>query len=332
MSNDNNNTSKSSQSDVSPDFDSIRKVNPYGSEYWSARDLMPLLGYNKWQAFEGAIKRAITACEKSGQAVEDHFTQSTRISQAGKGAQREAKDYNLSRYACYLTALNGDPSKLEVAAAQTYFAQAAREHELHQLARQQKQRVELRERVAEGNKSLNQSAMSVGVLSRNFGKFQNAGYQGLYGGMDLADVKDLKGIEPNEDLLDRAGLEELGANALRIGMTDRKLRSGEVVGENAAIRTHHQAGKEIREAIERFGGPMPEDLPAEPSIKPLIDDRQRAKRKTMVQKAQPQLTMFNDAEDTQPTANDELSQVESGKQSLPPDETKKVGKSKPKSR
>jgi DNA-damage-inducible protein D len=300
----NGSTSTSSQSDPSPDFESIRKVNPYGAEYWSARDLMPLLGYNKWQTFEGAIKRAITACEKSGQMAEDHFTGSGKMIGLGKGGQREVKDYNLSRYACYLTALNGEPSKPEVAAAQTYFAQAARENELRQLAEQQKQRVELRERVAEGNKSLNQSAMQVGVLSRNFGKFQNAGYQGLYGGLSLSEIKTRKGISPNEDLLDRAGLGELGANALRIDLTDRKLRSGEVVGENAAIRTHHQVGKKIREAIEDLGGPLPEDLPAEPSIKPLIDDRKAARRKTAAHKAQPQLTMFDDTdtETTEPSA------------------------------
>jgi DNA-damage-inducible protein D len=323
----NDNASAKPQSDVSPDFDNIRKINPYGAEYWSARDLMPLLGYQSWQKFERAIKRAITACENSGQATDDHFITSDKMIIAGKGAQRQVKDYNLSRYACYLTALNGEPSKPEVAAAQTYFAQAARENELRQLAEQQKQRIELRERVAEGNKSLNQSAMQVGVLSRNFGKFQNAGYQGLYGGLNLAEIKARKGISPSEDLLDRAGLGELGANALRIDLTDRKLRSGEVVGENAAIQTHNNAGKEIREAIKRFGGSLPEDLPAEPSIKPLIDDRQRARRKTAAQKAQPQLTMFDEADATQ--AADKTEPVKSSKSAKSsPDRAKKTGDAK----
>lgn len=294
MSNDNSYT-VSDENTNTPNFDSIRKINPYGIEYWSARELMPLLGYQSWQKFEGAIKRAMTACEKSNQSKEDHFIGSVKMIVAGKGAQREVKDYNLSRFACYLTAMNGEPSKAEVAAAQRYFAQATRENELLQLAEQQKRRVELRERVAEGNNSLNQAASQAGVLSRNFGTFHNAGYRGLYGGLDLAGVKARKGINSKEDLLDRAGLEELGANALRIGMTDRKLRSGEIVGENAAIQTHYQAGKEIREAIERFGGPKPEDLPPEPSIKPIIDERQKARKKVATQKAQqPQLTMFGD--------------------------------------
>jgi len=216
--------------------------------------------------------------------------------QTGKGATRQIKDYLLSRFACYLVAQNGDSHKPQIAAAQVYFAIAARENELRKLAEQQRRRVELRERVAEGNKSLNQAAAQAGVLSSNFGTFHNAGYAGLYGGLNLEQIKARKQIGPKEDLLDRAGLGELGANALRIDLTDRKLRSGEIEGESAAIQTHHHAGKEIRQAIERFGGSMPEDLPTEPSIKPLIDERQKARKNVAAQKAQPQFTMFAEVE------------------------------------
>src|SRR6478609_7561207 len=95
----------------SPDFESIKQVSPYGAEYWSARSLAPLLGYTKWQNFEVAVRRGMTACEQVGQVVGDHFTGVSKMIATGKGAQREVKDYLLSRFACYLIGQNGDPRK-----------------------------------------------------------------------------------------------------------------------------------------------------------------------------------------------------------------------------
>ncbi len=280
---------------IQPDFDSIRQVNPYGQEYWSARDLMPLLGYQKWENFNIAIKRAIEACENSGNNVADHFPESRKIVSLGAKATRNVKDYSLSRFACYLIALNGEPSKPEIATAQVYFAVAARTNELREFAARQNSRVELRERVAEGNKRLNEAALNVGVRSQSFGIFHDAGYRGLYGGLGAAQVKVRKHINPKEDLLDRAGLEELGANALRIGATDRKLRSGEVASEAEAIETHRAVGEEIRGTLGRLGVPMPENLPVEPSIKPLIEERKRARKKAVRPKGQADL--FAETED-----------------------------------
>src|SRR5256885_2212036 len=110
----------------SPDFESVKQISPYGVDYWSARQLAPLLGYARWENFEIAIKRAKTACEQVGQVAKDHFPDTTKMIQAGKGAQREVSDYSLSRFACYLIAQNGDPRKKEIAAAQAYFAIATR--------------------------------------------------------------------------------------------------------------------------------------------------------------------------------------------------------------
>lgn len=155
----------------------------------------------------------------------------------GSGAKRRVKDYELSRLASYLVAENGNPRIPQIAAAQNYFAIAARTNELQQLARQQGQRVELRERVKDGNKSLNEAAANVGVRSKYFGVFHDAGYKGLYGGLSAEEVKTRKGITPKEDLLDRAGLAELGANALRIGLTDNKLRSGQIQDEAQHTRS-----------------------------------------------------------------------------------------------
>src|SRR5260370_15022619 len=139
---------------TSPDFDSIKQTNVYGIEYWSARNLQPLLGYDKWERFEGAIKRAMTACKSAGNAVSDHFPGAGKLIVKGKGAAQEITDYNLSRFACYLVAMNGDPRKEEIAAAQTYFAASTRQNELHQLYKEQQERLVARLKVSERYKSL----------------------------------------------------------------------------------------------------------------------------------------------------------------------------------
>ena len=203
----------------SPDFESIKQISPYQAEYWSARDLAPLLGYNKWQNFEVAIQRAMTSCEQVGQNIPDHFTDASKMIIVGKGAKQTVKDYLLSRFACYLIAQNGDPRKKEIAVAQAYFAISTRKQELAQLLENQEERLKLRERVTENNKALAQAASQAGVLSQNFGVFQNAGYKGLYGELGVADVKERKQINQREDLLDRMGRAELAANDFRITQT-----------------------------------------------------------------------------------------------------------------
>lgn len=262
-----------------PDFESIRKISPYEAEYWSARELAPLLGYTRWENFEVAIKRAKTACEQVGQIVADHFRDATKMIQAGKGAQREVKDYSLSRFACYLIAQNGDPRKEEIAAAQAYFAVSTRRNELHELYEDQQKRLQMRERVSENNRKLAEAAQQAGVLSRSFGEFQNAGYRGLYDGLDVDGIRAQKGLAPNEEVLDRMGREELAANDFRITQTEGKLRNERIIGQSRAIQTHHEVGRKVREAIEEIGGIMPEDLPPEPSIKPLIDEKRRRHKK-----------------------------------------------------
>lgn len=110
-------------------FDEIRRVTPEGREYWSARELMPLLGYDKWERFAEAIERAKIAAHNAGYQVTDHFPGAGKMIEAGKGARRSVADFHLSRFACYLIALNGDPRKPEIAAAQTYFVIRTREAE-----------------------------------------------------------------------------------------------------------------------------------------------------------------------------------------------------------
>jgi DNA-damage-inducible protein D len=148
-----------------PDFESIKQVNPYGQEYWSAPDLMPLLGYTKWERFSGAIKRAMIACEQTQNPVERHFPAAGKTSPMPHGGSREVEDYSLSRFACYLVAQNGDSRKPEIAAAQVYFAVSTRAHEIHQLLQEQEERLDTRLKVSESFKLLAASAHGAGVLS-----------------------------------------------------------------------------------------------------------------------------------------------------------------------
>lgn len=248
------------------DFEAIKKVDENGIEYWEARELMPLLGYAKWKNFEDVvIKKAKIACEKSGQTISNHFADASKKVSIGSGAKRERKDYKLSRYACYLIGQNGDPTKQEIANAQTYFAIQTRRQEVFQQLNEDGKRLYVREQVKDHNKKLFATAQKAGVS--NFGRFNDAGYLGLYG-MRLADVKSKKGLG-KDNLLDRAGATELAANLFRVTQTDEKIRKDEVKGQYRADETHKNVGKKVRKAIEDIGGTMPENLPAEPHIKEL---------------------------------------------------------------
>ena len=268
----------------SPNFDSLKNTNVYGEEYWSARDLAPLLGYEKWQRFQDALRRAQIACEQSGNTIQDHFTGAGKMVQVGSGAKRKVTDVLLSRFACYLIAQNGDPRKPEIAAAQAYFAVSTRAHEMHQLRKEQEERLEVRLKVSESYKKLAEAAHKAGVQSETFGIFVDAGYLGLHH-HTLQELKDRKGVAKNEDYLDRVTRQELSAIDFKNTQTEGKLLDEHITGVDNASQTHYFVGNEVRKAIEAIHGPMPEDLPSAASIRGLVEARRR-KGKKRVKKAE----------------------------------------------
>jgi len=237
-----------------------------------ARDIQGVLGYSRWENFEKIIEKARLSCESAGGDPPNHFRESTKMVEVGSGAKVPTQDYFLTRLACYLIAMNGDASKSEIATAQAYFAIQTRKQEVQEQLTGEEQRILIRERVRDRNKSLASTAKQAGV--QKFAIFQAAGYQGLYE-MGLGDIKRRKGIGDNEDLLDRAGRSELAANEFRITQTEEKLVRDQVNTERQAIHTHLEVGQDVRTTIKKIGGTMPENLPAEPSIKMLVSRRKK---------------------------------------------------------
>jgi len=248
-------------------FEDLKKINEFGAEYWSAREIQPLLGYTQWRRFEDAIKRALTSCKQSGNEPSYHFAGAGKPIEGGKGAVQMVNDYHLSRFACYLIAQNGDPRKLEIANAQKYFAVQARRQEISTAIAADLERLELRKQTAEEFKALSGAARDAGVHDRMFGVFHDAGYKGMYGGLGRDAIKKQKRIPEKENLMDRMDTTELAANQFRMTQTRDKLAKDNVKNQQAAIKTHENVGKEVRDAIKRIGGTLPEQLPPAEHIK-----------------------------------------------------------------
>lgn len=247
-------------------FEDIRKTNEHGAEFWSARELQPLLGYSQWRRFADAISRAMESCQASGNKPDYHFAGAGKPIPGGKGSIQVVDDFHLSRFACYLIAQNGDPRKPEIANAQKYFAIQTRRQEMSDQIAADRERLELRKQAGVEFKALSGAARAAGVQDRMFGVFHDAGYKGLYGGLGSAAIKARKGIPARDVLMDRMNPTELAANQFRMTQTRDKLAREGIKGEVNAIHTHETVGREVREAIRRIGGTLPEAIPADEPI------------------------------------------------------------------
>ena len=265
-------------------FESIKHVNEYGEEYWLARELQPVLEYVQWRRFSDAIERARLACKNSGFAVEDHFADVGKMVDIGSGAERQIDDVMLSRYACYLIVMNGDPRKEVIAIGQSYFAVKTRQQELidnyEQMSEDQK-RLAIRNEMKRHNIALADAAHDAGVIEqKDYAIFQNKGYQGLYGGLGVKEIHARKGLKKSEKILDHMGSTELAANLFRATQTEEKLRRENIQGKAAANQAHYDVGRKVRQTIQELGGTMPEDLPTpEKSVKQIEREVERKKLK-----------------------------------------------------
>ncbi len=265
-------------------FEDIKHIREDGSEFWSARELAPALEYTQWRNFENVIKRAMIACENSGHSILDDFAEVSKIVEAG-ATSKPKKDYELSRYACYLIVQNGDPRKQVIALGQTYFAIQTYRQELadhYNQLDEDRRRLVVRGDIKQWNQLLAETAHDAGVITNEeFAIFQNAGYMGLYGGLDVDDIHSKKKLSAEQKILDFMGSTELIANLFRISQTEEKLRKDNIIGAEKATSTHYAVGREVRRAIEKIGGTMPEDLPTpEKSIQQIEKEQmERLKKK-----------------------------------------------------
>ena len=243
-------------------FESIKHVDDDGNEYWYARELQQILGYKEWRYFSAVIEKAQIACSQSNNNINYNFGVDTKIVKTGISS-KFILDYKLSRYTCYLIVQNANPKYETVALGQTYFAIQTRkveltEEEYGRLTEDEK-RLYRRRQTRDGNKILYKIAKEKGV--KNFDKFTNAGYKGLYNGETANDIAKRKGLRYREDILDNMGSVELGANIFRITQTEALLEKQEAPNEIIATNTHYKVGKTVRKAIKDLGGTMPEELP-----------------------------------------------------------------------
>lgn len=266
---------------ANPTFDSIRRVDDAGQEFWLARDLARVLDYSQYRHFLPVIERAKEACANSGQAVEDHIEDILHMVDIGSGAKRQVADVRLSRYACYLAVQNGDPSKPVIAMGQTYFAAQTRRQELRdeqdfQALTEDERRVMLRQEMAEHNKALSAAAKQSGIdTPLDYAIFQDHGYRGLYGGESAKDIHQRKGLKKSQKILDHMGSTELAANLFRATQTEEKLRRDGIRGKRQANATHLEVGKAVRRTIADLGGTMPEQLPTPEKSIPQIERAQK---------------------------------------------------------
>jgi DNA-damage-inducible protein D len=252
-------------------LDEIKKKTKNGGEYWMAREILGVLGYARWETFKPVVLKAVESCRSGSIDPRDHFLSTRKMVKIGSGAKVEIEDVFLTRYACYLIAMNGDSSKEEIASAQRYFAVQTRLQELDRNQINDQERVRLRGRLREATKHLHSAASRSGV--KEYPLFHNAGYEGLYS-MGLRQVKERKGLKESDDLYDHAGRLELSANEFKAQLTEQSLIQKNIQGDKAAQDEHRRVGQSIRDTIHKELGVNLENLKAEPPIR-AIERRQK---------------------------------------------------------
>ena len=247
-------------------FDSIKQLDDQGNEYWYARDLQGVLEYSEWRNFSKIIEKAKTACEASGHAVLSEFVDVNKLVDVGASLQRTIQDIVLSRYACYLIAMNGDPRKEVIALAQTYFA--VKTHELETLERYDKdmKRLEARDQLKESEKRLSQNIYERGVDNKGFARIRSKGDTALFGGHSTQAMKDKLGVSPTRPLADFLPTVTIAAKNLATEMTNHNVEQNDMYGEEPITDEHVQNNSTIREMLAERGI-KPEELPAEKDLK-----------------------------------------------------------------
>lgn len=252
-------------------------------EYWYARELMPLLGYDRWENFYKAIVRAMESCQAANVPVKNHFQAETRIVSLGSGSKRAVKDYMLTRYACYLIAQNGDVKKQEIAFAQSYFAVQTRKQELIEARMAYIARTEARERLREAEKRLSRNIYERGVDDAGFGRIRSKGDRALFGGYTTQEMKDRLQVKANRPLADFLPTLTIAAKNLATEMTNYNVEEKDLQGEPSITTEHVQNNRTVREMLGQRGI-RPENLPPAEDIRKL-ERRVKTQEKKLIEQS-----------------------------------------------
>ncbi|MCW2395299.1 MULTISPECIES: BRO family protein [unclassified Sphingobium] len=250
-------------------LEEIRRRSPSGQDFWLAREIAPILGYMVWDKFVPVVERARDAIANNGENPSHHIAPTSKLMGVGKGARRRGDEFFLSRAACYLIAMNGDPAKPAVAGAQAYFLIQTRASELRAQAFKDEKRINLRGKVTLANKRIGDIAKDVGVT--RYGLFHDAKYRGIYN-MSAKELARHKGLLDGETILDRAAALELSAHEFQANLAAEKILNEGISGEANAIRANRTVAEHVRSVVIQQAGRAPEDLAIEPDH---IKDAQR---------------------------------------------------------
>lgn len=242
-------------------MEEAKRTNAAGNEFWLARQVAEILGYEDFRNFQTVMARAADALRGNGANPSHHIVETTTVVRIRGGVRERGLEFFLSRGACYLISINGDPAKPEVAGAQAYFTAQTRKAELIEAEARDRARLNKRDKVSTALKRVTDVAKDVGVTRYDF--FHGAKYAGLYG-MSAKDVVRHKGLRKGENLLDRAGHLELSAHAFQADLAAEKILNDGISGEAAAISANREVASRVRKIVISEGGRAPEDLPLEP--------------------------------------------------------------------
>ena len=278
------------------DFDQhTYQLDDSGIEFCYARDLMILLGYERWENFSKVVEKAKKACENSGVPVHDHFRDVTKMVSIGSGAERPVSDTMMTRYACYLAAQNADPAKAQVAFAQTYFALQTRKQEQLEERLGLQSRLDARQKLRESETALSKNIYERGVDEQGFGRIRSQGDAALFGGKTTQAMKRHLAVPDARPLADFLPTVTIAAKNLATEITNHNVNQHDLQGERAIASEHVQNNRSVRDMLGQRGI-RPEQLPAAEDLKKLERRVASAEKKMIKDSALPKKKECGDAE------------------------------------